>query len=493
MIESIKMKLSPRTLIFASLIFYGSLVLAPHKIVVFALTFLYFFVLWRLVGHFRQALMVLYLTLIPILVGKLFAIDLITAEELDIVGRSFGIAADIVITISDVVIACMAISLVATAFRKELIYRRHPILELLLFLYFAGTVIATLLGSVRQDISIIHSLFSIKPLILYYFFSSKPTIRPVVAVSVLIACLFFELGVVVGQVLKGGSIGLVIETIGNYIVVDESLDAVGLLRYGGTYMHANALAHAILIPLCFALSALFFPFGKKDGVVFSGFFAGLFVLIVTMSRSAWLSFAFGFGIFFVLTRLGWGYKLTLIIGLSKLYKFILIGALIFLGVMMMPRLISTLYSKGLYGSIETRSMLLKEYKELLPAYIYTGVGLEMDVYVQYIRSSYFGSRNIDAPNRSVLLYFPEPVHNGFLRLLIQVGLLGAVPYYLLLCMLIFLVIKRLRSVVLPASRYFGASLIAAYVAIIINGFMQPILPDLPLLTVLTMVYLSETI
>lgn len=493
MIESTKMKPAPRTLVFASLLFYGSLVVAPHKIVVFTLTFFYFFVLWRLVGHFRQTLMVLYLTLIPILVGKLFGIDLITAQELDIVGRSFGIAADIVITISDVVVAAMAISLVATALRKELVYRRHPMLELLLFLYFAGTVTATLLGSVRQDISIIHSLFSIKPLIVYYFFSSKPGIRPVTAISVLIACLFFELGVVLGQILKGGSIGLVIETIGNYVVVDESLDAVGLLRYGGTYMHANALAHAILIPLSFAVSALFFPFGKKDSVVFSGFFAGFIVLIATMSRSAWLSMAIGFGLFFILTRLVWTYKLAFIVKLTKLHKFILIGALIFLGVVMAPRLISTLYSKGLYGSIETRSMLLKEYTELLSTYIYTGVGLEMDVYVQYIRSSYFGSRNIDAPNRSVLLYFPEPVHNGFLRLLIQVGLIGAVPYYLLLCTFILLIVAKLRLAVSPASRYFGASLIAAYVAVISNGFMQPILPDLPVLTALTMIYLSDTI
>lgn len=480
-------------LVFATLLYYGSIVIAPHKIAVFAFSFCYFFVLWRLMQHFRLALMVLYLTLVPILVGKLFDIDLISGKELGIPGRDFGIAADIVITISDVVVAAMGVLLAGAALRREPFYRRYPVLEFTLFMYAAGVVAATLLGSVRPDISIVHSAFAIKPLILYYFFSLRPTLRPATVISVFTAGLFFELAIVLGQVLKGGSIGLVIETIGNYVVIDQSLDAAGLLRYGGTYMHANALAHAMLIPFCFSVSALFYPYGKKDRLIFSGFFAGLIVVILTMSRSVWLSAAIGLSLFFMFTRFVWHYKMKLVIALTEAQRYILIGIVVFLGILMTPRLISTLYSSGLYGSIETRSLLLKEYGQTLSTNLLTGVGLEMDVYVQYLRSSHFGSRNIDAPNRSVLLYFPEPVHNGFLRLLIQVGLVGAVPYYVLVLSLGYVIYSRLRKPAPVQYRFFGASLMAAYAAMIINGFMQPILPDMPVLTALTMLYLSDSV
>lgn len=493
MIESTEMKPSSRTIVFATLLFYGLLVIAPHKIAVFAFTFCYFFVLWRLMRHFRLALMTLYLTLVPILVGKLFDIDLISGKELGIPGRDFGIAADIVITISDVTVAIMGVLLVGAALRREPINRQYPFLEFVLFLYAVGMVVATLMGSVRPDISIVHSAFAIKPLILYYFFSLQPTLRPAAVISVFTAGLFFELAIIMGQVLKGGSIGLVIETIGNYIVVDRSLDAAGLLRYGGTYMHANALAHAMLIPFCFSVSALFHPYGKKDRLIFSGFFAGLIVIILTMSRSVWLSAAIGLSIFFIFARFVWHYKLKLIIALTKVQRYILFGIIVVLGVLMTPRLISTLYSGGLYGSIETRSMLLKEYTQSLSTNLLTGVGLEMDVYVQYLRSSHFGSRNIDAPNRSVLLYFPEPVHNGFLRLIIQVGLVGALPYYVFVISLGYVIYLRLRKSVSVPYRFYGISLMAAYVAMIINGFMQPILPDMPVLTALTMIYLSDSV
>ncbi len=493
MIESTQMKPASRTLIFATLLFYGSLVIAPHKIAVFLFTFCYFFILWRLMRHFRLALMTLYLTLIPILVGKLFDIDLISGKELGIPGRDFGIAADIVITISDITVALMGVLLVGASLRKESFNRQYPFLELILFLYAVGTVVATLMGSVRPDISIVHSVFALKPLILYYFFSLQPTLRPAVVISVFTAGLFFELGIVMGQVLKGGSIGLVIETIGNYIVIDRSLDAAGLLRYGGTYMHANALAHAMLIPFCFSVSALFYSYGKKDRLIFSGFFAGLIVVILTMSRSVWLSVVFGLSVFFIFTRFVWRYKLKLIIVLTLAQRSVLVGVIVVLGILMMPRLVSTLYSGGLYGSIETRSMLLKEYTQSLSTNLMAGVGLEMDVYMQYLRASHFGSRNIDAPNRSVLLYFPEPVHNGFLRLLIQVGLIGAVPYYLLVFSLGYVLYRKLLRVTSVMHRFFGASLMAAYIAMIVNGFMQPILPDMPVLTALVMIYLSDSV
>lgn len=493
MIESVEMKLPHRTLLFSTLIFYGATLMVPHKIVLFILCSLYFFVLWRLFHNFRHAFMALYLTLVPIIVGKLFVIDLISAQQLGIAGRTFGISADIIVSIGDMVVALMAVILIAESVRGAISSRRNRIIELLLFLYPALSIVATLAGSARPDISILHSLFTIRPLILYYFFSSYPTLPMMSALVILGSSLFFELGIVLGQVFRGGSIGLVIEPLVNYVVVDLSRDAGGILRYAGTYMHANALAHGLLIPLFIALPAVFYRFGKKDVLLFTSFFSGIVVMVLTMSRSAWLSAAVAFAVFYVVMKFVWNLPLSLAVTLKKTQRIVILLAVFGLGVIMLPRLISTLYSGGKYGSLETRMMLLKEYtKDIIPN-LYFGVGLEMDVYIQYLRSEWYGSWNIDAPNRSVVLYFPEPVHNGFLRLLIEVGLVGALPYYLIVVSLFTWVVMHLRGAKTRVARLFGLSLVCAYCAAVVNGFMQPILPDISLLTALSMIYLSDTV
>lgn len=487
------MKLPYRTLLFSTLVFYGATLMVPNKIVLFLLCSLYFFILWRLFHNFRHAFMALYLTLTPIIVGKLFVIDLISAQQLGIPGRTFGISADIIVSIGDMVVVLMAVILIAESVRGIIAYRRNRIIELMLFLYPATTMVATLVGSARPDISILHSLFTLRPLILYYFFSSYPTLPMMSALVIFCSSLFFELGIVLGQVFRGGSIGLVIEPLVNYVVVDLSRDAGGILRYAGTFMHANALAHGLLIPLFIALPAVFYRFGKKDLLLFTSFFAGIVVMVLTMSRSAWLSTAVASVLFYVVMTFAWKYPLSLAVQLKKTQRIVLSLAVLGLGIIMLPRLVSTLYSGGKYGSLETRVMLLKEYTKDIVPNLYFGVGLEMDVYIQYLRSEWYGSWNIDAPNRSAVLYFPEPVHNGFLRLLIEVGLVGALPYYLIIVSFFAWIVIRLRQVKTRIARLFGLSLVCAYSAAVVNGFMQPIPPDISLLTALSMIYLSDTI
>ncbi|MCL4200780.1 O-antigen ligase family protein [Patescibacteria group bacterium] len=486
------MKLSLRFLITA-LLFYGSLLFAPHKVVMFFLCLVYFFVLWKMVRDFKQAMMVIYLTMTPVIVGKLFAIDLVSAQELAIAGRDFGIAADIMITVSDFIVGCMGIVLIAERVRGTLVYRKLPALEAALFLYAAGSIVATMFGSVQPEISFFHALFALRPMIIYYFFASPRSIPLATAISVAAAWLFFETFMVVAQMLRGGSLGLVIEPIANYVSVDLSLEAGRLLRYGGTYMHANALAHALLVPVCMVLPVVFYPFEKKGTWFAAGLFLGLLTLVLTMSRSSWLSLGVALILCYYLAKRLWGYVFVLRVKLSVMQRAIVAVALVILVMLMMPRLISTTSTGGLYGSWETRALLIEEYWRSFRMYPYFGVGLEMDVYYQYLQSLIYGDRDIDAPNRAVVLYFPEPVHNGFLRLMMQTGVVGAIPYIAVYGLLFGLVWKSMKQASTEPHRLLTVSFIGMFVAAGVNGFLQPILPDLPLFTALTMLYLPHKI
>lgn len=486
------MKLSFRFLI-ATLLFYGSLLFAPHKVVMFFLCFVYFFVLWRLMRDFRQAMMTLYLTLAPIIVGKLFAIDLVSAQELNIIGRDFGIAADIMITVSDLIVVCMGIVLVAERIRGTLSYRKFPLLEACLFLYPVGSIVATIAGSVRPEISIFHAFFAVRPLIIYYFFASSQSIPLKTAIAAGAGWLFFETFMVGIQILRGGSLGLVIEPIANYVSVDLSLEAGRLLRYGGTYMHANALANALLVPIFMVLPVIFYPFEKKGKWFAACLFFGLLTLVLTMSRSSWLSLGAALVFCYYFAKRLWGYVFVLRVKLSVLQRAMVTMGMITLVLLMMPRLLSTVSTGGLYGSWETRVLLLEEYLQPIGIYPYFGVGLEMDVYHQYLRSLIYGDRDIDSPNRAVLLYFPEPVHNGFLRLIVQAGIVGAFPYIAVYGLLFHLAWKNMKQASAEPHRLLALSLVGMFVAAGVNGFLQPILPDLPLLTALTMLYLPHKI
>ncbi len=491
MIESSKMKLSVKSVFIATLLFYVSLLVLPNKPSLFLVSGMYFIVLWRMFSDFRKALMALYITLIPIIIGKLFVIDLIPARDLNIPTRQFGIAADVIVSVSDAVLMGMTVVLLAHGLRGGKAVYRNGWLEAALLLYPVTSVISTMLGSVRPEVSILHSAFTLRPLILYYFFATFAPIPVQMAFAIVAGSLFFETCIVVAQGIAGGSLGLVIEPIANFMVIDFSREAAGLLRYGGTFMHANALGNALLPLLFFLVPTAFYRFGALGRVFAGALLAGVFVLALTMSRSAWAGLAAGVLVCIWLTKYRWRLPMTLAYRLTRAERFMALVVVIGAVIIMVPRLVSTLSSTKEYGSIETRTLLIREYSDLIRGFPWFGVGLEMDVYTQYQRSLVRGDWDIDAPNRTAVLYFPEPVHNGMLRLLIEVGLVGALPY-VVICVLLFMLVWRFarRARTIPV-KFGAASLIVMYVAMFVNAQMQPIKPDLPILIVFTMLYLRN--
>lgn len=479
------MKPSTASSFLSAVIYYAILSGAPNKISLFVITLVYGFVLFWQYGGIRQAIEALYIIVFPIIIGKTFVIDLITAENLAIQGRPFGISADVTVGIGDVVIMGMAAYMVVHW--REMISSAGRIrwMELLLFLYPLGVLVATLYGSTRLDISFLHTVYSFRPLIVYYFFSTRRTLSASTVVSLFAAGICLEVVVVLGQIMRSGPLGISIEPILNYIPVDLSREAAGLLRYSGTYMHANALGNALILPLVLVMPVLLYRYEQRPYIAPYVWVLGVGTLICTMSRSSWGAFASAVIVFCVAIRAVWGYTFHLAYRVPYLTRVILMGAALIVVLGAAPRLISTMSSGGKYGSIETRMLLIKEYGQLISNHPLFGVGLEMDVYTAYLRSFVRGDPDIDSPNRAVLQYFPEPVHNGVLRLLVQVGVVGTAPFVAAVLGGMYLSWTHVLAAKKKNTRFMAMAIFCVYVGVCVNSMMQPILPDLQYLMVLT--------
>jgi len=493
MIESSKMKSVIRSVFLPTLIYYAATCLVPNKISFIIVTLGYVAVLWRMTNDFRVALGSSYIALSLFVIGKTFEIELISARDLAIPWRSFGISADVLVTFQDAAVIGMASYMAFGIWKKTYQYTRNRLLEFLLFLYPVVTIIVTYIGSVRPEISFLHVLFTLRPIIVYYFFVSIPHFSVRRVWDIFAAGLCLEAAIVAGQMMRNGPLGLLIEPIYNYIVIDKSYEVVQLIRYGGTYMHANALAHGLLIPLTALVPLLVYQDDRHGKRLVLCFVAGFAVLAVTMSRSAWISFGAGIGTFIVLAQYLWQYRVRFSYFLDVFGTWAAIVCIFIFGVFVTPRIISTVHTMDPYGSVETRVLLLRAYSELIRTHPLFGVGLEMDVYTGYLQSLVRGDPKIDSPNRSVLQYFPEPVHNGLLRLMVQTGIVATAVYigvYAVLFRIAFIHMRRVRKV---PERLISLSLVCMVIVAFINSMMQPILPDVALLAALTIIYTHRSI
>lgn len=493
MIESSKMKSVIRSVFFPTLAYYAATCLVPNKISFVIVTLGYIAVLWRMTNDFRTALGASYIALSLFVIGKTFEIELISARDLAIPWRPFGISADVLVTFQDAAVIGMALYITFGLWRKTFQYTRSRLLEFLLFLYPVITIIVTYIGSVRPEISFLHALFTLKPILVYYFFASNPHFSVRRVLDIFAAGLCLEAAVVTGQMMRNGPLGLLIEPIYNYIVIDKSYEVVQLIRYGGTYMHANALAHGLLIPLTAFVPFLVYryeEYGKRFVLCFA---AGFAVLAVTMSRSAWISFGVGIGTFIVLARHFWQYRVRFSYVFDVFGTWVAVVCIFAFGVFVTPRVMSTVHTMDPYGSVETRVLLLRAYSELIRTHPLSGVGLEMDVYTGYLRSLVRGDPKIDSPNRSVLQYFPEPVHNGLLRLAVQTGVLATAVYIGIYAVLFHIAFTHMRRVRKAPERLISLSLVCMVIVAFVNSMMQPILPDVALLAALTSIYTQKSI
>ncbi|MBI3385811.1 O-antigen ligase family protein [Candidatus Gottesmanbacteria bacterium] len=461
----------PRRIFLATVFLYIALWFAPTKWIAFLTIGLYGVWTFRMLQSVSEALLVSYIALLPVTIGKQFPITLVSASQLNIIGRSLGIAADVVITGREVIVGIMALSIISQSLKQK----RWPIpydgfgwslviLPVILF-------ISTFFGSVLPWVSFFHVLFFIEPFILYTYITSKRVGRPTVLLAALIAAVGFESVLVLLQNIKGATIGLVVEDFPDYIPVDLSRDVSGAaIRLGGTFAHANILAHYLIFSLIMMLPIVFDATSSLSFIAAIVSTAGIVALIFTESRSAWFGWLTGLLVFFYLAEKVWHMRLRLPKGI---WRVTIISAPILAAIaatVVIPRIAGTAYTFEPFGSAETRQLLFREATSAIRAHPLFGVGIAVDVYYMFLHGSP-GSRT------SVISYFPEPVHNGFIELFVQSGIIGFVAY--LFCWgLLFREILRHMKKARGLNCLYDIGFFAALMSTMVNAQLQPLAPNL---------------
>lgn len=478
------------SLIFwVTLIFYLLLYFNPNNKTLVLFFFLYLLVLYILTKDFKKSLLLAYLASWPFKVGKTYEIELVSAWQLDLPWRPYGIANFIVISVQEIFIVLMLILLVRDFFLGKRKVFRFDIFSLCLFFYFASLVIASVLGSIRPEISLIHSLYLLGPLILYLFIRDlligKRNII-ILSLAIFSSMVILETSLATLQFIKQNTIGVSIEISQEFLPLSVGIEEEAFLfRPLTTFNHANELAQFLLPYLFIFLPSLFFGLKKVPRIFLFSFVAGFWTLLLTLSRSAWLSFFVSILVFLFILERRWQLRLRL---RKEVLRFLALSLPFILPVFigyLLPRFINSFYAFEIYGGGYTRIELIKESLETIRQFPLFGVGLGMDVFYTYQQSL------VRTITPTVFSYFPEAVHNGYLYLLSQVGIIAFLIFLGTCALFMKELIKAIKRENLMLGKVVLLSVLLGLITLFVNNVFQASVPNLREIVFLCIIFTNK--
>ncbi len=311
--------------------------------------------------------------------------------------------------------------------KRKTTFYFYPRLAIPTILYIEVCVL-TLLWAPRMDLAVMQIYTMLKLFFLFLVLANH--IRDVQDIRLLAWALAFIVGlqsfIGVLQMIKGGTLGLAF--FGEPVIREEG---AGPWRVMGTLGHPNRLGMflEILLPMCFAL----FLIEKQKLMRFfaiSVFGLGIVALIMTGSRGAWVSFTFALAILFYFAIKSKAMRFSSLIGPG-------IAALILITIMTFA--FSDMIEERLYGedhgSAMSRIPMMQIAFNLIQDHPIGGVGINnyaevMQQYNDTILGRRFGT-------------IPRPVHNMYLLVIGETGLLG---FGMLLSMMIMFGATLLKSI-----------------------------------------------
>lgn len=248
-----------------------------------------------------------------------------------------------------------------------------------------------------------------------------------------------------------------------------------LLRAYGSLSHPNDFGGLLVVGL---LTLIFlWPEQKGRGWRMLRLASAVFLgaaLLITFSRSAWLGFIFGTLVFLVGMKRGWWKG-------ARIWKSSLLAALIGLGCagfMLLPELTVRVRAEG---RLEEKSLSERQgefglWKEVIASDPFVGVGPGRYVFALQERD----------PGRPVWSY--QPIHNTFLLMLSELGLLGMIAMVFLLWRARTFLLSPFFFALLPAffldhylwTAWTGLVLLAfaAWLSTFLKNPLDPLQPDL---------------
>lgn len=423
---------------YLTTIFYFFLLFNPNTKTLVLFFFGYLLMILFVNKNFKLSLLLAYLASLPFPAGKTFEIEFVSSEALGIPLRMRGIDATFVISVKEIFLAAMAFVIIRDFFlhKEKNIY--FDALGTLLFLYFASFVAASLLGSINPNVSLLFSLYELRPLILYWYVRQLIRDREnflFPSLAIFSSALLLEFGLATLQLVSEVQLGPAIQQNRGFSPEGDPELGQFVFRPVGTFFHPTNLTHFMLSYGILFLPSLFFGSkGQANFGVFPFIFA-IATILLTLSRGAWTSFCFTLAVFLFVVEKKWHIKLRLVKTIKQIVFLGLPLVIVFLFVFVTPRLVSTFSFFGSSGGGATRTKQAAITWQIIRNHPFWGIGLEMDTLYSYL---YYPSLETN-----IFREFPEPVHNFFLRILVQSGF---IPLILLVFISLIIFRKFFQSI-----------------------------------------------
>ena len=444
---------------WTSLLFYLCLYFNPNNktlVLFFAFFTLLIFARFKKI---EETLFWSFIASFPFAVGKSYHFFLIPASKLYIPNNPKGYFEQFILTITSII----AIFMFFLLFKKLRVLKKKETfhldfslicLSILIILVFFST-----LSSKNPSLSFLFFLqFLQNPLAFLYakcFIKWQQKNRNIL-LFLLLSQTIFESFWVFLQFANNGPLGKSIEPSRGIVPFGRGADEdIPLYRPTGTFDHANFVA-AFLLSRVILTFAYFYNKNSKRNLSYllTAFIFALPALIITLSRSAWLSLFLGTcTLTYILEK---RYKLSLLMVYKKRLLSILLFVLLLFPIFIAPRIANTFYAFTSEGGYTARAKLTRESLELIKQNFFLGTGLKMSVPEMFKNNP-----------RGIMYYFPTPVHNWYLRFASEVG----VPALLVF---VFLVNSSLRKIfVVKKGNIFLAGVFAASISVLVNAVLQP--------------------
>lgn len=415
----------------------------------------------------RMAIILTFLLSLPFVGGKIFFIEVIPSRYLSQELYPVGYSETIVIKPANILIGLMFLILIRDLFSKPftLPFKKEILLLMTAFLWMG---ISSITYSFNPEISsaIYLQLLQIPIFFLYlvrYCLLKKDVDKIFLA---LISATTTAISLLVlAQFIQGSRLGLSIEIHPEEIIGESNFEELFIqFRPFGTFYHANALAAFVLPMLPLFLIRSFFT---KRLVTHLTFFLAIIIILLSMGRSAWFSATVA-----ILICIYWAekiIKLNIIRLIIQDFKRFFIPLVIIVAVswnIFIPRIIRTFNTLQESGGGDLRLQQIKEALEAISQYALFGVGLGMNV-------SYF-FQNVP---KSVIFGFPNQIHNGYLLLATETGVISTILILSFISMTLHKIIKGAKKLVTsyPYQASAAIACTSGIIAALINALFQPYL------------------
>lgn len=411
-----------------------------------------------LIKNFPASLLLAFIAALPITKGWLFTYELIPARFITIPGYDTGFNIGLTIGVIHLLVLpaiyLIIKKLISSSFRVKVTF-----MDLSISLYYFLLLISSLL-STEKNLSMFVFLLSVSPLFLYIFIRScieKKYLK--YSLPVIMATLIFLFSLNFRQFINHSPTGSSLESRADVELFGSGADE-NLISYRpvATFNHPNDLASFVLPVLLISLPAIYLDLGVAWPISLAAVTAGLVTLLLTLSRSAWGSFVLALlPLAYVLEKV---HHLNLIIPQQK-QKFILAGTII-LFITSSPvwflRLSETINIFQESGGADTRIKQITDGFEIITNYPVLGVGPGLGGFYAW---KYGGS--------GISRLFISPIHNSFLLIATESGLLSLIAIMLFL----FFTLKTCLVNYLIKGNLISLFVFFAILGYLVNAQLQP--------------------